>query len=373
MRVAPAGILVTLTYPKYPVSEQSQGRAWAGPGGHQGDGAQRGPGAGTSGTCGHGGSECPQCLWTPLGTQQRPPSDGTAPSPCPCVLGTGRDQGRGSWRGDGTKEEPGGALGTRTGDRGAKSQSIHPWRGPGQWFIHRRRGPSPGRAGARTHTSRGRRRSGRRRPGASPSPGSRHSPRSAGTPDTPSAPGWAPGGSGGFWGGLSPARTHQAAPPHAQIRGAGAAAGPVQHPPEAVVEVVSLGQAVEVAEVWRCRSRVGRGCGDAGDSTDPTPRVAVTSPGLTSVEGHPAVAGGGAQDGSVVVERALHGPERHGAAGAALGERHDGAPRSPRGLGTARWLSRRSRRSPAAGRAGTAAGPPCTAAPRCSWGRSDSV
>lgn len=151
-------------------------------------------------------------------------------------------------------------------DRGAKSQSIHPWKGPGQWFIHRRRGPSPGTAGAQGHTSRGRCRSGRRRRGESPSPGSRHSPRSVGSPDTPSARGARDGGPGGSGGSVC---THQAAPADAQVRGAGAAAGAVQHPAEAVVEVVSLGQAVEVAEVWGCQSRVGRGWGDGGTAVSP--------------------------------------------------------------------------------------------------------
>lgn len=91
------------------------------------------------------------------------------------------------------------------------------------------------------------------------------------------------------------------------------------------------------------------------------------------MERHPAVAGGGAQDGPVVVEGALHGPEGHGAAGAALREHQDGAQGPARGSGTATSVPRRCRRSPGAGRAGTAAGPPCTAAPRCSWGHSDTV
>lgn len=150
--------------------------------------------------------------------------------------------------------------------RGAKSQSIHPWRGPGQWFIHRRRGLRPGRAGARRDTCRGcRRRTGRRRRAACPSPGSHRSPRSAGSRDMASGWGVRRGGPGG----PGPACTHQAAPADAEVWGAGAAAGAVQHPAEGVVEVVPHGQAVEVADVGGCRSRVGREGGDAGGSCGP--------------------------------------------------------------------------------------------------------
>lgn len=91
------------------------------------------------------------------------------------------------------------------------------------------------------------------------------------------------------------------------------------------------------------------------------------APGLTSMEGHPAVPGLRAQDGLVVVEGALHGTEGHRAAGAALRERQDGAPagwggRSPAGPGpgpampchdpralTWSWQSRYCRGSPVHG------------------------
>lgn len=74
-----------------------------------------------------------------------------------------------------------------------------------------------------------------------------------------------PGGPGG----PGPACTHQAAPADAEVRGAGAAAGAVQHPAEGVVEVVPHGQAVEVTDVGGCRSPAGREGGDAGGSRDP--------------------------------------------------------------------------------------------------------
>lgn len=252
--------------------------------------------------------------------------------------------------------DPGDTLGTRmgTGGQGSQEPKHSPMEGAGAMFIHRRRGPSPGTAGARGRTSRGGRcRSGRRRRGVSPSPGSRHSPRSVGSPDTPSAWGARNGGPRGSGGSVC---THQAAPTDAQVRGAGAAAGAVQHPAEAVVEVVSLGQAVEVAEVWGCQSRVGRGWGDARDSREPAGMLA-PSLRLTSVEGHPAIAGGGAQDGPVVVQGALHGPEGHGAAGTALWEHRDGAGGHPGGWGhpggvaalTWSWQSRYCRGSPVHG------------------------
>lgn len=226
----------------------------------------------------------PGCPHRPLNTPGVP-MDGITPvrgllqahCPCPPMLGTGRDEGRcpGGDGADGERGQddrgPRRCLGDTDGereDRGAKSQSIHPWRGPGQWFIHRRRGPRPGRAGARRDTCRGRCRTGRRRRAACPSPGSRHSPRSAGSRDAASAWGLRAGGPGGP-GGPGPTCTHQAAPADAEIRGAGAAAGAVQHPAEGVVEVVPHSQAVEVADVGGCRSPAGREGGDAGGSRDP--------------------------------------------------------------------------------------------------------
>lgn len=70
--------------------------------------------------------------------------------------------------------------------------------------------------------------------------------------------------------------------------------------------------------------------------------AAPTAPGLTSVEGHPAVPGLRARDGFVIVEGALHGTERHRATGAALRERQDGAhgARSTEPTGPGAWSPR---------------------------------
>lgn len=103
------------------------------------------------------------------------------------------------------------------------------------------------------------------------------------------------------------------------------------------------------------------------------------APGLTSMEGHPAVPGLRAQDGLVVIEGALHGTEGHRAAGTALRERQDGAPRDGedgalRGQDRGRPCRATTlARSPGAGRAGTAAGHPCTAPPRWTYGHSVSA
>lgn len=87
-------------------------------------------------------------------------------------------------------------------------------------------------------------------------------------------------GSQGIPRGPGPVCTHQAAPTDTEVRGAGAAAGAVQHPAEAVVEVVPHGQAVEVTDVGGCQSQAGREGGDTGDSHGPRqPGDATCHPG----------------------------------------------------------------------------------------------
>lgn len=187
--------------------------------------------------------------------------------PVPACWGQGgtgdNDSGWGNRRGDGTVRDPGDALGTRTGDRRtgeprAKAFTHGGGRGNGSFTgggvraleqpVH-----EDARAVAAAAVAAGVGASARAQ-----DPVTAHALRGAQTPPQPRGPG-GPEGPG-------PACTHQAAPADAQVRGAGAAAGAVQHPAEAVVEVVPLGQAVEVAEVGGCQSRVGRDRGDAGDS-----------------------------------------------------------------------------------------------------------
>lgn len=149
MWVAPAGILVTFTYPRYPGERgQSQGRAWDTTGG------QGGRGQGTEGTLtqlGHQGHGDRGTL-TPLGTQQPPQPPlcneftppqvkGLLPVPVPARWGQGRTRDGDTERG----WHNGGALGTRagTGGQGSQEPKHSPMEGAGAMVHSPEEGSEP--------------------------------------------------------------------------------------------------------------------------------------------------------------------------------------------------------------------------------------